>query len=74
MTIPRITKHSPLHERLRAYRMAHGVSLRQTAKKIGWSAAYLSDLELDRRPFSPERVAKFREAVDALAYSSLQEV
>lgn len=38
-----------LGEVLRAYRKQHQMSLRELGKETGFSAAYLSDIELGRR-------------------------
>ncbi len=39
----------PLGERIRELREARDLSLRELAKKVGCSAAFLSDIELGRR-------------------------
>jgi len=39
----------PLGERIRELREERDVSLRELAKKLGWSAPFLSDVELGRR-------------------------
>jgi hypothetical protein len=41
------------------------LTLRAVAVKMGVSAAYLSDMELGRRPFTEEMEEKFREAINA---------
>lgn len=53
-------------EALRALRTRHGLSLRKVAAQIGWSCAYLSDLETGKRLFTAEKAKRFREAVQAL--------
>lgn len=48
-------------EDLRAAREAAGLSLRELARRIELSPAYLSDLELDRRNITAAVVAKYEE-------------
>jgi transcriptional regulator with XRE-family HTH domain len=47
-----------LGQRLRELRQAQDLSLREFAKRLGRSAAFLSDVELGRRFPSPEVLAK----------------
>jgi len=44
----------PLGQRIRELRDEHDISLRELAKKLGCSAAFLSDIELGRRYPSEE--------------------
>lgn len=48
----------------RLRRLHRKLSLRSLAKRIGVSAAFLSDLELGRRNWSPEFAAKYEEALN----------
>lgn len=48
---------------LRAWRVASGLSQRELARRLGYSAAYLCDLENGRRRITPKIVAGYeREA------------
>src|SRR3712207_2861607 len=47
-----------LGKRVRSARLAIGMSLRDFARTMGVSAAYLSDVEHDRRTLSPDRIAQ----------------
>lgn len=49
--------------RWQAKRKAAGLSLRALGKKLGLSAAYLSDLECGRRRWSPENVKRYTNAL-----------
>ena len=46
----------------RLHRAARKLSLRETAIKMGISAAYLSDLETGKRNWTEETVRKFNKA------------
>ena len=48
---------------LRIAREQSGRSLRDVAKALGVSAAYLSDLELGRRNWSPNRIHAYQAAL-----------
>lgn len=52
-----------LGEQLRAARAAKRMTLRALAQAMGVSAPFLSDVEHDRRPLSPERL---KQAADVL--------
>lgn len=43
-------KYPPFGDMLRAKRMATGMSLREYARRTGYSVSYLHDVELGRRP------------------------
>lgn len=45
---------------LRALREYGGLSLREMARRLAWSAAYLSDVELGRRAVTPGVWAGYR--------------
>lgn len=49
--------------KMRAFRLAAGLSLRDVAGKMGFSPPYVSDLELGRRPWGPKATVKYREAL-----------
>lgn len=48
---------------LREKREKSGLSLREVARRMGFTAPYLSDLELGRRNWSEEKVAEYLEAL-----------
>ena len=50
---------SALGSELRKKREASGISLRKMADSLGISPPFMSDLELGRRNWSPENIAKF---------------
>lgn len=50
---------------MRALRKASGKALREVARTMGNSAAYLSDLELGRRGWNQELINRYRIAVRA---------
>lgn len=52
-----------LGERIRELREKHDLSLRELAKKVAKSAAFLSDVELGRRHPSPEVLAQIAKAL-----------
>jgi transcriptional regulator with XRE-family HTH domain len=52
-----------LGERIRELRELKDISLRELAKKIDVSAAFLSDVELGRRNFSEEKFGKIAKAL-----------
>lgn len=45
---------------MRTARIKANVSLRDMAKRMGMSPPYLSDLELGRRDWTEEKIAKFK--------------
>jgi transcriptional regulator with XRE-family HTH domain len=51
--------------RLRALRKAANKGLREVAAIIGYSPAYLSDLELGRRQWNEYLIERFKQAVRA---------
>lgn len=48
---------------MRDTRKGYGLSLSEVARRIGITAPFLADVEAGRRSFSPENVAKWKEAV-----------
>lgn len=48
---------------MRKIRSESGLSLRLVAGRMGYSAAYLSDMELGRRLFGAMQQKKFKEAI-----------
>lgn len=59
-----VTDHVKTGEKCRAWRLDSRVSLRDTAKALGKSAAYISDLELGKRNWDSHRLASFIWAVN----------
>lgn len=47
---------------LRAIRLRANISLREVARRLGISAAYLSDMELGRRAFHPKYLSRYEAA------------
>ena len=62
--------HKAIGADRRHYREKFGISLRSFAKQIGFSAPYISDLELGRRPWSEQLIYKFEVALDACIKNS----
>lgn len=54
-----------LGESLRAYRMSAGKTLGDVASALGFSKAYICDLELGRRDWRKDLVVRYRRAVAA---------
>ena len=52
-----------LGAKMRARREATGLSLRDLAKRCGWSAAYVSDLELGRRGWGKKQRTRYEAAL-----------
>lgn len=50
-------------ETMRRLRNAAGLSLKVVGERCGYSAAYLSDMELGRRMFGAAQIKKFKEAI-----------
>lgn len=48
---------------MRRMRQSCGLSLTAVAKRMGFSAAYLSDMELGRRAFGAVQIRKFKDAI-----------
>jgi len=48
---------------MRERRERTGLSLRDVAKRTGWSAAYVSDLELGRRRWGQKQAKRYTEAL-----------
>jgi transcriptional regulator with XRE-family HTH domain len=48
---------------MRKRRERAGLSLRNMAKRCGWSPPYVSDLELGRRRWGPKQVKRYTEAL-----------
>ena len=46
----------PIHNALKSVRKFHGMSLRKTAKKIGVSVSYLSELENGKHPINQDLI------------------
>lgn len=61
----RVIDHKKTGERMRAYRTKCGVSLRELAGRMGFSAPYVSDLELGKRLWSEDRASKYIAALYA---------
>lgn len=57
--------HSETGKLMRAKREDASLSLRDVAERIGISAAYLSDMELGRRAWASDMIAKFEKAISA---------
>jgi hypothetical protein len=51
--------------RARRLRTDRRLSLREVARRLGWSAAYVSDLERGRRGWKPETAEKYATAIGA---------
>jgi len=49
---------------LRERRIELGISLREAARRAGWSAPYVSDLERGRREFGFHQIKKYTEAIE----------
>jgi ribosome-binding protein aMBF1 (putative translation factor) len=56
--VPRIDGRS-----LRAAREVRGVSLRTLAKKVGYSATYLSDIERNQRLVTPNMLLLYKQGL-----------
>ncbi len=61
-----VTDDKAVGEEMRAQRKARKVSLREIAKRLKWSAAYVSDLELGRRTWTNDKCVKYGKALNAL--------
>jgi transcriptional regulator with XRE-family HTH domain len=71
MTSPTINKQ--FGPTVRTIREAAGISLRELARRLGWSAAYVSDIELGRR--NPPRLGTRVQAwADAIGAGNLEEL
>lgn len=57
-------------ESMRKAREDAGLSLRQVATRMGYSAAYVSDLERGQRLFGHVQKRKFTEAIEGLKKKS----
>ena len=55
----RRVEHGRLGQMMREQRLMQGTSLRELAATIGWSAPYVSDLELGRRAWNLDRVQRY---------------
>lgn len=53
-------------KQMKAMREAKGVSARSVAQALGFSAAYVSDLELGKRAWSGELIGRYKLAVKSL--------
>ena len=49
---------------MRSIRKKSGVSLREVARRMEFSAAYVSDLERGRQNWSEEKAARFLKALE----------
>ena len=58
---------------VREIREAAGISLREVARHLGWTPAYVSDIELGRRN-PPGRVTQIWAWADAIGAGSLEEL
>jgi transcriptional regulator with XRE-family HTH domain len=69
MTLELITRravridHVATGEQVRAARKAAGISLREMARRIEFSAPYLSDLENGRRNWNSEMLARYEQQI-----------
>ena len=59
-----VIDHKATATRCRAYRHRCGISLREVARRMQLSAPYVSELELGKRHWTPERLQQFQEACD----------
>lgn len=48
---------------MRSVREKAGKSLRHVADKLGYTAAYISDLERGNRPFTEEMIVRYKAAL-----------
>jgi transcriptional regulator with XRE-family HTH domain len=62
--VPPPINHIATGANVRALRLKKGVCLREVARRLGWSAAYVSDLELGRRGWTVQRVDKVVGAIE----------
>lgn len=46
-------------KQMRARRKAVGISLRELARRVKWSATYVSDLELGRKVWTDRKVQRY---------------
>jgi predicted transcriptional regulator len=60
-----VTDHEKTGENARRLRQQARVSLREVARRLGVSAAYLSDLERGRRGWDMQRACRFARAIGA---------
>mgnify|MGYP006403728585 FL=1 len=51
---------------IRRQREALGLSLREVARRCGWSAGYLSDLELGRRSWGRKQIINVEQALGGI--------
>ena len=59
-----VLNHEGTSEAARCNRRIKQISLREVARRMGISAAYLSDLELGRRKWSDRLCDLFRQAIN----------
>lgn len=59
----KVTDNIGIGQQMREERKNAGLSLRTVAKRLGVSAAYVSDLELGRRNWSLHRVTDYQNAL-----------
>lgn len=59
----KVSDPAQIGARMREHRERHGLSGREVARRMGYSAAYVSDLELDRRGWSARLVEEYRDAI-----------
>lgn len=53
--------HAAIGKRCRDIRVGNKISLRELARQLGYSAAYLSDLEKGKRNWRRELIEKYEE-------------
>lgn len=56
--------HLATAEKARSIRRSAGISLREMARRMGFTAGYVSDLELGRRHWNETRVNEFNKALN----------
>lgn len=66
----RVTDNEATGRLFRQCRTELGISIRRLAKRIGWSAAYLSYLELGRRNWTEGAADKIRAAMATMERSA----
>lgn len=55
--------HVRTGESMRKARIASGLSLREVARRMGFSAPFVSDLEKGRRCWTEEKARKYNESI-----------
>lgn len=60
-----VIDHHSTGRMMREYREHHGISIREVARRMGLSAAYVSDLERGRRNWKLANAERYQQAVSA---------